>query len=614
MGRKTKIMLCVLMDSLIIFGSIVSSLFLSDTHSAWFWPYSALFFFLIWGALIGGFYWSRLYHRSWKFSGTDEFKRIMKGVFFSLVLISIILTLFYSSFFSFLAFQTVLVSWFLSVIGIFSLRLLLGSYLDNKGKLNKNGKRTLIVGAGKAGLLVLKELRKTIDSPLYPVAFIDDDPEKQNLEFYGVVVAGTRKDLNNIIGQHKIELVIIAIPSAPGSDLTTIVKICKKNQVEVKILPRILDIINGCISLNMIREVKVEDLLGRPPIQLDLIGISSFLLNKTVLITGAGGSIGSEIGRQICQFHPKKLLLVGRGETSIYLITKELKERYPALLFEAVVADIQDRKRMEYVFSLHRPDVVFHAAYHKHVPLMESHPLEAIKNNIFGTKNVAECAHKYKAEKFVQISTDKAVNPTSMVGVTKRAAELMIQELSQHSSTHFTAVRFGNVLGSRGSVVSLFKQQIQEGGPVTVTHPDITRYFMTIPEAVQLVIQAGALANGGEIFVLDMGKPVKISDLAKNLICLSGLTPGNDIPIHYTGIRPGEKLFEELFTAEEGMAGSSHELLFIAKPADFSKGSFLSCLAELQKAVYAEKSEENIKEIKLLLKKLVPTYQLDSNL
>lgn len=609
MRRSKKIVLYMLMDTFIILGSAAGVSLLFHEGQTGFLAETAVFFFLLWGTFMGGFYWSHLYHRSWKFAGTDEFKRILKGAFLSLVMIGVILAFLYSSPWISLSAQTVLVTWFITITGIFVLRLLLGAYLDNKGKLNKDGKRTLIVGAGKAGLLVLKELRKTIDSPLYPVAFIDDDLEKQDLEFYGVVVAGTRKELEKVIHQYNIELVIIAIPSAPGSDITEIMNICKKNHIEVKILPRIMDIINGRISLNTIREVKVEDLLGRPPIHLDLIGISGYVKNKTILITGAGGSIGSEICRQISEFHPKKLLLLGHGETSIYTIEKELAKQHPHLLVETIIADIQDRKRIEDVFSAHRPHVVFHAAAHKHVPLMEENPLEAVKNNVFGTQNVAECAHRYQAEKFVQISTDKAVNPTSIMGVTKRAAELIIQDLSQQSSTHFVAVRFGNVLGSRGSVIPLFKQQILEGGPVTVTHPDMTRYFMTIPEAVQLVIQAGALANGGEIFILDMGEPVKISELAKNLIRLSGLVPGEDIQIHYTGVRPGEKLYEELFTDEEGTAGSSHELLFIAKPTEFSGEELHAALAKLKGAVYTENSELRMDEVKSLLKKLVPTYQ-----
>ncbi|OKL37753.1 nucleoside-diphosphate sugar epimerase/dehydratase [Domibacillus mangrovi] len=603
-----KSVLFILIDTLIILGSTISVSFLFNDSSALL-SESAYLFFLFWSTFMISFYLFHLYSRSWKFAGNDEFKRILKGALLSIILIGFIQMILNFVQFMTLSIQIILLTWLIIVTGLYSLRLVLGAIQDNRGQLNKKGKRTLIIGAGKAGLLVLKELRKNVNSPLYPIAFIDDDLEKQHFDFYGVSVAGTRKEMVHVIQQYKIETVIIAIPAAPGSVITKIMNICKDHNVEVKILPRIIDIVNGQISFNMIREVKVEDLLGRPPIKLDLLGISSYVKDRTILITGAGGSIGSEICRQLSDFEPKKLLLLGHGENSIYTIEKELSQKFPHLLFETIIADIQDRKRMEEIFLFYRPNVVFHAAAHKHVPLMETNPIEAIKNNIFGTKNVAECAHKYHAEKFIQISTDKAVNPTSVMGVTKRIAELVIQHLSTQSNTHFVAVRFGNVLGSRGSVIPLFKKQIEEGGPVTVTHPHMTRYFMTIPEAVQLVLQAGSLAEGGEIFILDMGKPVKISELAKNLIRLSGLTPDQDIQIIYTGIRPGEKLYEELFTSEEGNTGSTHQLIFIAQPADFSKMNLPSLLEELENAIYTDTSTSTIKEIKCLINKIVPSYQ-----
>lgn len=501
--------------------------------------------------------------------------------------------------------------WLLILHGVICSRLLLWVFQESSGNKNIKGKETLIVGAGDAGILVLKELKRSVNSPLYPTAFIDDDPEKLNLCILGIPVVGTREDIEDIVKQYNIKVVIIAIPSAQGSEITQITNICKEHNVEVKIFPRISDIINGRITLNMIREVGVEDLLGRPPIELDLLSISGYITDKIVLITGAGGSIGSEICRQVSNFNPKTILLLGHGENSIYSIEKEIKQKFPLLSVKSIIADIQDRKRMEHVFSTYRPHVVFHAAAHKHVPLMENNPTEAIKNNIFGTKNVAECAHIYQAEKFVQISTDKAVNPTSIMGVTKRIAELVIQSLNERSSTHFSTVRFGNVLGSRGSVVPLFKQQIREGGPVTVTHPDMTRFFMTIPEAVQLVIQAGALEKEGEIFVLDMGQPVKISDLAKKLITLSGLIPDKDIQIKYTGIRPGEKLYEELFTKEEGSVASKHQLIFISKPTDLSKMELPSLLKQLEDLVYINKVQGTGDEIKMILKQIVPTYQAE---
>lgn len=503
-----------------------------------------------------------------------------------------------------------LLIWLFISHGVISYRLLLWMYQESKGNKNISGKETLIIGAGNAGILVLKELKKSIDSPLYPIAFIDDDPKMLNLHILGIPVVGTRENIGEMILKYNIKVVIIAIPSALGSEITQIVNKCKEHGVEIKIFPRVSDIINGRISLNTIREVRVEDLLGRPPIKLDLLSISNYIKGRVVLISGAGGSIGSEICRQVANFNPQTIILLGHGENSIYLIEKEIKQTYPHLSIETVIADIQDRKRMEHVFSTYHPQVVFHAAAHKHVPLMEYNPTEAIKNNIFGTKNVAECADKYGAEKFVQISTDKAVNPTSIMGATKRIAELVIQSLNEKSSTNFSIVRFGNVLGSRGSVVPLFKQQIREGGPITVTHPDMTRFFMTIPEAVQLVLQAGTLDKEGEIFVLDMGQPVKISDLAKKMIALSGLTLDKDIQIKYTGMRPGEKLYEELFTDEEGSKASKHELIFISRPADFSNTQLTSLLRQLEDMLYTGAEHIKPEDLKMILKQMVPTYQV----
>ena len=499
-------------------------------------------------------------------------------------------------------------TWMMITLGVFYSRILLRILRKKHQKSQSNAKRALIVGAGSAGILVAKEMKNAIDSPLFPVAFIDDDPNKLKLQTQGIPVAGTRKDIITIVQQYKIDIIIIAIPSVSREEITNILNICKKTKAQIKIIPRISDIINGKFTLNMIRDVKVEDLLGRPPIHIDLQEIAGYVTKKIILVTGAGGSIGSEICRQIALFNPKKLLLLGHGENSIFAIENELKRLYPDLIIESIIADIQDKKRLETIFKYYHPDVVYHAAAHKHVPLMESNPTEAIKNNVLGTRNVATCAHQYNVERFVFISTDKAVNPTSVMGVTKRIAEMIIQNLDKKSQTKFTAVRFGNVLGSRGSVIPIFKQQIREGGPVTVTHPDMIRYFMTIPEAVQLVIQSGALAKGGEIFILDMGKPVKISDMAKDLISLSGLELNKDIKIVYTGIRPGEKLYEELLTFDEGSTASKHQLIYIAKPVELP-GMLQDSLTKLEQLCYKDPEIDTIIDIKRIFHEIVPTYQ-----
>ncbi|TCS70813.1 UDP-N-acetylglucosamine 4,6-dehydratase family protein [Effusibacillus lacus] len=366
--------------------------------------------------------------------------------------------------------------------------------------------------------------------------------------------------------------------------------------------------INGKVSAKSIREVRVEDLLGRETVQLDLAETAGYLKDQVVLVTGAGGSIGSELCRQLSTFEPKLLLLLGHGENSLYEIELELGKNYPQRI-ETIVADIQDRIRIREVFETYRPSVVFHAAAHKHVPLMERNPAEAVKNNIIGTLNVAESAQEYGASHFVLISTDKAVNPTSAMGATKRVAEMIVQGLNSYGSTRFSAVRFGNVLGSRGSVIPVFKRQIQAGGPVTVTHPDMVRYFMTIPEAVQLVIQAGALARGGEVFVLDMGDPVKIADLARDLIRLSGFVPDQDIKIQYTGIRPGEKLFEEILTSEEGISATKHNRIFVGKPVPIHWEKLRGAILSLEKISTSLDAEKRANEIKVFLRNLVPTYQ-----
>ncbi|NLJ88817.1 MAG: polysaccharide biosynthesis protein [Epulopiscium sp.] len=464
-------------------------------------------------------------------------------------------------------------------------------------------KRALIVGAGDAGAMVIREMHNHEELGMYPVAVIDDDDLKYGKKINNVPVVGTRYRIEEIVKRKNIDIIIIAIPSINKNDRREIIEICNRTGVEVKILPGVYEFIEGNISINHLRSVEIEDLLGRDPIELDVKQISGYLKDSVVLVTGGGGSIGSELCRQIAAFKPNKLLILDIYENNAYDIQNELLRKYPNLDLITIIASIRDKERIEDIFNEYKPQIVFHAAAHKHVPLMEHNPMEAIKNNVFGTLNIVQAADKYKVRRFVQISTDKAVNPTNVMGASKRLCEMMIQAYNRYSKTEFVAVRFGNVLGSNGSVIPLFKKQIEKGGPVTVTHPDVIRYFMTIPEAVQLVIQAGGMAKGGEIFVLDMGEPVKIDKLARDLISLSGLEPDEDIKIVYTGLRPGEKLYEELLMEEEGLTETIHDKIHIAKPMDLTMEELNEKLDTLSKACYSTKHEV-IKAIKAT----VPTY------
>lgn len=471
-----------------------------------------------------------------------------------------------------------------------------------------NSKRVLVVGAGDAGAIIVKEIKMHPELKSIPAAIIDDDVYKVGKKINGVPIVGTTGDILNIIDKWKIDEVIIAMPSAGNKKINDIFTECSKTQCKVKILPSVSQLIDESVVMQKIRDVNIEDLLGRDPIDLDIEEVSSYLKDQVVLVTGGGGSIGSELCRQISGFKPKQLIILDNYENNAYEIQNELLFQHPELKLDTVIANIREKARLENIFKKYKPDVVFHAAAHKHVPLMEANPTEAIKNNVFGTLNVAECADKYGAKRFVLISTDKAVNPTNIMGATKRIAEMIIQGLDKTSKTEFVAVRFGNVLGSNGSVIPLFKRQIEQGGPVTVTHKEVTRFFMTIPEAVQLVIQAGAMAKGGEIFVLDMGEPVKISDLARNLIKLSGFEPDVDIKIEYTGLRPGEKLYEELLLNEEGLQSTKYNKIFIAKPVHIDLAMLkreLDCL----KDIVLTNSEGLSDYIKLI----VPTYKKVQN-
>lgn len=438
--------------------------------------------------------------------------------------------------------------------------------VNSTGMTSSRITRVLIIGAGDAGASMIKEIGRNPGAGKKVVAVIDDDPEKIGKRIVGKKIVGNRREIGKAVNKYRVDEIIIAIPSAKKKEIQGIVNECNKTGCKIKILPAYIDLIDGKVNISKLRKLQIDDLLGRDPIMLKIKEISSYIQNKTILVTGGGGSIGSEICRQIAVLKPEKLIVLDIYENSIFELSNEIKSLHPELRFETVIASVRNKERLREVFDTYKPHVIFHAAAHKHVPLMENNPKEAALNNILGTKNVIDMADMYSAEKFVLISTDKAVNPTSVMGATKRVAEMLMQEKNNNSKTCYSAVRFGNVLGSNGSVLPIFRRQIEMGGPVTVTHEEITRYFMTIPEAVQLVMQAGAMANGGEIFILDMGEAVKIMDLVENVILLSGYIPHEDIEIVVTGLRPGEKLYEELYLNEEGIMKTTHDSIFVAKP------------------------------------------------
>lgn len=461
----------------------------------------------------------------------------------------------------------------------------------------------LIIGAGAAGNMLIKEIRNSRYLHKNIVGVIDDDKRKAGSYIHGVKIIGGRELIIDVAKEYHVKEIIVAMPSATPKEIKDILDICKQTGCQLKRLPGIYQLVNGDVSVSKLKEVDVNDLLGREPIQVDLTSILDYVSNKVIMVTGGGGSIGSELCRQIASHHPKQLILVDIYENTTYDIQNELKQKFPSLDLRVLIASVRNTKRMDMIFETYRPDIVYHAAAHKHVPLMEDSPNEAVKNNVLGTWKVVQAADKWHVKKFVMISTDKAVNPTNIMGATKRICEMIIQTYDRHSETEFVAVRFGNVLGSNGSVIPLFKKQIEQGGPVTVTHPDIIRYFMTIPEAVSLVLQAGVYAKGGEIFILDMGEPVKILDLAKNLILLSGHKPDEDIKIEFTGLRPGEKLYEEMLMAEEGMQDTANKLIHIGKPIEIDEEKFMMQLENLKEYVVQEPED-----IRRVVQEIVPTY------
>ena len=473
---------------------------------------------------------------------------------------------------------------------------------------NVNKKNVLIIGAGDAAKTVISTLRTTMRSTYNIVGLVDDNINKVNYAISGNKILGTRYDIPRICSENKVDVIFFTISNISNKDRKDILEICQQTQTKVRILPGTTDLIKNKNLMSNFRDIEIEDLLGREPIKLDNKNIGKLIENKVVLVTGGGGSIGSELCRQVMKFNPKELVIVDIYENNLYDIEQELRMNYPDAKIDAIVASVRDKKRLNEIFEEFKPYLVFHAAAHKHVPLMETSPLEAIKNNVFGTYNVVNCADEYNVKRFILISTDKAVNPTNIMGATKRLCEMIVQAKNKVSKTEYAAVRFGNVLGSNGSVVPLFKKQIASGGPITVTHKDITRFFMTIPEAVSLVLQAMSYAKGGEIFVLDMGEPVKIYDMAEKLVKLSGLEPNVDIEIKVTGLRPGEKLYEEILMAEEGLEATKHDKIHIAEPMNINMDMIKNKLEKLNELLESSDNEDKDK-IKKVIKQIVPTFR-----
>lgn len=550
------------------------------------------------------FYLFKMYDSLWRYAGPDEFLLIFAACASSGIAV-MAYNLIYGGIIprSIIILGTILITLFISISrATFRTYRVWVKILEDKKRSPES--RAMIVGAGAGGCMVLQEMNTSDEIMVTPVCFVDDDENKHGMTISRIKVLGNRHDIPRLVKELNIDSIVIAIPTISGVDRSEIVNICKNTGCKLKIMPGIYELLKGEVTVKEIRDVHIEDLLGRDAIVLEDEGIKDYIRGKVVLIPGGGGSIGSEISRQVLKYGPKMLIIFDNYENNAYNLENEIKGKYPDVEIKLVIGSIRDRNRLDNVFNKYRPDVIFHAAAHKHVPLMEESPGEAILNNIFGTLNLTEIADRYNVEKFVMLSTDKAVNPTNVMGATKRTCEMIIQAMDAKSRTEFVAVRFGNVLGSNGSVIPLFNKQIAEGGPVTVTDKNITRFFMTIPEAAQLVLQAGAFAEGGEIFILDMGKPVRIYDLAKDLVKLSGFVPDVDIKIEVTGLRPGEKLYEEVLMSEEGIKKTSHNKIFVAKPASYNIEELKKDFKEMDTLCQIGDDEGIIKK----LSEVVPTY------
>ncbi|WP_094603875.1 UDP-N-acetyl-alpha-D-glucosamine C6 dehydratase [Sporomusa silvacetica DSM 10669] len=602
MRQKVISLFLIMMDMVIVAAAPFIALFLRF-EGAVEQNYYSLFLSFLPGIILLRlltFYAFGLYHRLWRYASISELLAIISAVSIS----SLFITIYMYATGANIPRSIPFLNWIIVILLIGGSRLCIRVLHFIRTNNNRQDTRTLIVGAGDAGAMIAREIGQRYYDTKKLVGFIDDDTYKVKRSLFGATVLGNRQDIECIVNKYQVNEIIIAIPSLKGAELRAIVQVCKLTGCKVKTVPGIYELIDGKVTLQQLRDVDLEDLLRREPVNLDLDQIASYIRGKRVLVTGAGGSIGSELCRQLTKLEPSQLILLGKGENSIYEIDRELREKHGNLKLEPIIADVRDASRINQLFDRFRPQVVFHAAAHKHVPLMEAQPEEAVRNNVFGTKNVAEAACRTDTEMFIMISTDKAVNPTSVMGATKRVAELIVQSMNGKGRTRFSAVRFGNVLGSRGSVIPLFRRQIAKGGPITITHPEMKRYFMTIPEATQLVLQAGSMAQGGEVFVLDMGEPVKIVDMARDLIELSGLVPGKDVEIKYTGLRPGEKLFEELLTAEEGTSSTRHEKIYVANLKLVNEKRLQEALTVLQTGVHTGDKVVHI------IEEIVPSYRL----
>ncbi|CAD2074884.1 UDP-N-acetyl-alpha-D-glucosamine C6 dehydratase [Jeotgalicoccus aerolatus] len=593
MGAKERYFLLLLVDSIIVTFSVFAGYYiLAPFFLAYTLPELAVTSIVLLISHHVFAYIFNLYHRAWEYASVRELISITQAVTASIVTTYILNILIFHTTFT----RLMVITWMMHLILIGGSRLswrVWRKYFIGKSSKESKLVRTLIVGAGKGGSMLVRQMLDTPSMGMNPIVAVDDDPFKQKMELNGgVIVEGKREDIQQLIKKYDIQKVVIAIPSLSKSELKEIHSLASADNVEVMIMPNIDDIMSGRVEVNALKTVEVEDLLGREPVELDTEGIEEQVRGKIILVTGAGGSIGSEIVRQITKFQPRTIIMLGHGENSIYSILEEVSNFNNNVEYIPIIADIQDRERIFEIFNEYKPNIVYHAAAHKHVPLMEYNPREAVKNNILGTKNTSEASCENGVSKFVMISTDKAVNPPNVMGATKRVAEMIIQSLNkQYPNTTLVAVRFGNVLGSRGSVIPKFRKQIEDGGPITITDKRMTRYFMTIPEASRLVIQAGTLAEGGEVFVLDMGEPVKILDLAKNMITLSGYSE-EEIGIRYSGIRPGEKLYEELLNEDEIHPNQVYSKIYIGKTA-------LYPLVEINKFIISLEEENNIKELLL---------------
>jgi len=555
------------------------------------------------------FYKYRLYDMSWRFVSVYDLLAVLKAVTLgSIVFATALFVLKTIPVFAGFPRSIFLMDYFITLIGIGGFRSTKRILLQGFRRITfSNRARVLIIGAGNEGEKIVRDMLRIKDSAYFPVGFVDDDPTKKHTRIHGVKIYGGKDEIPKLVNNLGVEEIVIATPSVSSEEIRDLVKKARETGVKhIKVLPSLDDMISGYVRLSDIREIRVEDLLGREPVEIDTSEIEEYIFRKVVLITGAGGSVGSELSRQITKFKPKCMIILDQDETNLFYIENELREKHLESKLIPIVGNIMDESKISRVFTNFSPEVVFHAAAYKHVPMLEEHSDEAVKNNIIGTKIVAEISRNTGVDKFILISTDKAVNPTSVMGVTKRVAEMAIQTFNGKGVTKFIAVRFGNVLESRGSVIPIFKDQIKRGGPVTVTHPEMKRYFMTLPEAVLLILQAGAIGTGGEVFVLDMGEPIKIIDLAEEMIRLSGFEPDKDIPIVFTGIRPGEKLFEEILTAEEGTQATKYRKIFTAKMnLCMKEGELLQYIDKLKKLAVTGDKVEILKNLKML----VPTYK-----